>query len=405
MTASERRLIIKSNQTAKLVWIGIMVLEGMALAIVVIGIVLGASLFGNLTSNVSGAQKAVATGAYGVAAFLYILIPLLLFYSTFRLEKWVRWLMWINVLLQLPSMVTSFRGFFSGLIGILIAIGYEYILRQVYSNKAPNSTSPTTPTQGIESATQAAPTKNSSINKILIAVIAVLILGFGFTAYSIFKKAPSLIKNTSGQINSALQVDTNRVIANVHIPLAVDSGKFLGKLEQLDFQASDLPSEFGPYTLQRTGNGYQSDPKKLLADDKDAHQFYESALSNNLTGDKWAQGHIQVATFTTTYGSSLYYALGKQKDQSTLQTFSGIPFEHFVVKKTSNSSLESAWFVEILDSNAVFFLYIDVPASTSQTAVETIVQNWLKHVDAYKPGILADVTSENANGETIGGSQ
>lgn len=405
MTASERRLIIKSNQTAKLVWIGLMILEGIALAIVVIGIILGASLFGNLTSNVNGAQKAVATGVYGAAASFYLLLPLLLINSTFRLDKWVRWLMWINVLLQLPSMVTSVRGFFAGLIAVLIAIGYEYILRRVYSNNAPNSTTPTAPTQGIGPATQVAATKNSSINKILIITIVVVILGFGFTAYNLYKQAPSIIKNTSGAINTALQGDANRNIANVHIPLAIDPGIFIGKLEQFDFQASDLPSEFEPYTFQRTGNGYQSDPKKLLADDKDAQQFYESALSNNLTGDKWTQGHIQVATFTTTYGSSLYYALGKQKNQSKLQTFSRIPFEHFVVKKTSSSSLEPAWFVEILDSNAIFFLYIDVPAPTSQTTIETIVQNWLKHVDAYTPGTSADVKSENASGETIGGSQ
>jgi len=124
---------------------------------------------------------------------------------------------------------------------------------------------------------------------------------------------------------------------------------------------------------------------------------------NNLTGDRWAQGHIQVATFTTTYGSSLYYALGKSKNESKSQIFSGIPYEHFVVKKTSNSSLEPAWFVEILDSNAIFFLYIDVPASTSQTSIEIIVHNWLKHIDAYKPGTAADVQSENGAGESVGG--
>jgi hypothetical protein len=46
-----------------------------------------------------------------------------------QLAKWVQWLMWISVILNITSLFST--DFYRALLPILIAVGYTWVLKQV----------------------------------------------------------------------------------------------------------------------------------------------------------------------------------------------------------------------------------------------------------------------------------
>jgi cobalamin biosynthesis protein CobD/CbiB len=57
-------------------------------------------------------------------------IALLVFWGTYRLETWVMWLMWIEVLFSLPSLFSG-KSLYQPVIYILTALIYTWIRQQV----------------------------------------------------------------------------------------------------------------------------------------------------------------------------------------------------------------------------------------------------------------------------------
>lgn len=189
------------------------------------------------------------------------------------------------------------------------------------------------------------------------------------------------------------------MIGNVSIPLAVDAGKFHGKLGQLNFVANDMPAEYGHYvTLVDPAPEYAQSPSQILSDDK-AEQYYTSGVSNAMSGSAsqaTALAGASVATFTTTYASSLHYGLEKNNVRSTAQ-YLDLGYDNFMVK-TSSDITRTHWTGIILVSNAIVQIDIQLPATATDAQAQTIVNNWLRHIDTYKKGTSADVQAENSSG-------
>lgn len=137
MTVAERRAALEKNSTAKMIWIVLLVLEGLAILFTLIALVGVTALAGALSG--SGAL----TGLVLVIAILGLGLGALIFFGVLRLERWVQWLAWINAILSLPSLFSR-SSFYSALLPILVAIGYTYIMRSVYP-KSNTTIPPTTP--------------------------------------------------------------------------------------------------------------------------------------------------------------------------------------------------------------------------------------------------------------------
>ncbi len=143
MTTAEKRARLDQNQTAKIIWVVLIVLQAIGALLVVIALLALTVLAGVL----GGAHGGILAGIAVTVAILGLGLTALIFIGLLRLEKWVVWLMWVNVALSLPAIFSSSRSFFQSLLPILVAVGYTYVLRQVYPKTpaAPMPT-PTTPT-------------------------------------------------------------------------------------------------------------------------------------------------------------------------------------------------------------------------------------------------------------------
>ncbi len=144
-TPQERRAALNANSGAKAVWIIMLVLQGLG----IIALLLGAAALG-----IFGASSGGLGGAIAIIGVVLVIISLglatLIFWGTFRLEKWIQWLMWANVVLNVISTMTSDGNYISLIIPIMIAVGYRWILGIVNApagTPTPVMTPPATPKQ------------------------------------------------------------------------------------------------------------------------------------------------------------------------------------------------------------------------------------------------------------------
>ena len=123
-TWQERRAALDRNSTAKTIWIVLLALEGLSGVIILI-VSFGLAIIGSSFGTVGGwlAGFSLLFGIIGLA------LVGLIFWGLLRLEQWVVWLMWISVVLNLPNLFS--KNFYQGLLAILIAIGYTWVLRMV----------------------------------------------------------------------------------------------------------------------------------------------------------------------------------------------------------------------------------------------------------------------------------
>lgn len=143
MTLAEKRAALEKDQTAKIIWIVLIILQAIGAVLLVLALLALTLLAGIFGGSAGGGLFA---GFVIIAAALGIGLAALIFFGILRLEKWVVWLMWINVAISLPSLFTSGRNFYSGLLPILIAIGYTYVIRTVYPKTPVAPTPPAVPT-------------------------------------------------------------------------------------------------------------------------------------------------------------------------------------------------------------------------------------------------------------------
>jgi len=124
-TYLERRAALAQNSTARGLWIAILVFQGAGILMTIIGW-LGVTWLASGFGGVGGFFGLII----GIFMVVLLAIALLVFWGTYRLETWVMWLMWIEVLFSLPSLFSG-KSLYQPVIYILTALIYTWIRQQV----------------------------------------------------------------------------------------------------------------------------------------------------------------------------------------------------------------------------------------------------------------------------------
>ncbi len=260
-----------------------------------------------------------------------------------------------------------------------------------------------------------------------------LLIGIGFavvvTAIIIWQliDLPNAIRDAQQRTTNAnrLSLVNGAVIGNVNVPPAGDPGKFQGKLEQLDFQPTDLPAVYGPYSIDKNlDQGGYSKNFSVTSEDKDSTQVYNSPTMSNFDSSPnsaWADASFSFHTFVDTSAAAHDYAstesIAKIFREPANQNFAGynrntqyssfskLGVDNVVTKSwddlkgtEADRFATKSWSISMLISNANVGMLIKLPFAATDNDVEQVVMNWLKHIDTYQPGTPADIQAENAAG-------
>ena len=128
-TPVERRALIKQNSTAKIIWYVLLALQALSL-LAALAAAFGVGLLGSVLAFGSGALGGIVL----VVGLLIAAFGLLVFFGVYNIEKWVIWLMWLSVIGNISNI---FHAKVTGIISLLILIGYYYLLDIIKKSGAP----------------------------------------------------------------------------------------------------------------------------------------------------------------------------------------------------------------------------------------------------------------------------
>lgn len=119
--SSERRARIRRDSAANAIWIALLILQALSL----IGLIILVGSTSILSALLLG--SAAVTGLTLIVGGIMAVISVVLWWGIWSLAAWVRVLLWVVALL---GMANLFNGqYWTGVMPILIAVGYTWLLR------------------------------------------------------------------------------------------------------------------------------------------------------------------------------------------------------------------------------------------------------------------------------------
>lgn len=133
MTGAERRAKLKANQNMNVLWYAILVLQGIGVGLSIVAIT--ALLFVAGRTGVTNGLAGMAVGVAGFFLLAYIGITVFFWFAIFALAKWMRILLWVNVVFS----IFTGEKYYNFAIALLIAVAYMYVMKAVDGSKIPTA--------------------------------------------------------------------------------------------------------------------------------------------------------------------------------------------------------------------------------------------------------------------------